>query len=60
MEIDRVDKAFNSRMMEVHQGIDLDGIVNGMIAHMKTQIENPALVNSRFRFNKMPNWALSR
>ena len=53
MEIDRVDKAFNSRMMEVHQGSDLDGIVNEMIAHMKTQIENPALVNSRFRFNEV-------
>ena len=51
VEIDRVEMAFNSRMMEVHQGSDLDGIVNGIITHMKTQIENPAFVNSRFRFD---------
>ena len=51
MEINRVDKAFNSRMAVVHQGSDLDRIINGMIAHMKTQIENPILVNSRFRFD---------
>ena len=39
--------------MEVHQGSDLDGIVDGMIAHMKTQIENPTVVNSRFRFDQV-------
>ena len=53
VEIDRVGKAFNSRMTEVHEGSDLDRIVNGMIAHMKTQIENPALANSRFRFDEV-------
>ena len=51
MEIDRVELAFNSRMTEVYQGSDLGGIVDGMIAHIKTQIENPALANSRFRFD---------
>ena len=44
LEIDRVELAFNSRMMEVHQGSDLEGIADGMIAHMKMQIENPALL----------------
>ena len=43
VEIDRVKLAFNSRMTEVHQFSDLDEIVDGMIAHMKTQIEDPAL-----------------
>ena len=38
-------------MTEVHQGSDLGRIVDGMIADMKTQIENPALANSRFRFD---------
>ena len=52
VEIDRVEMAFNSRMTEVHQGSDLDEIVDAMIAHMKTQIENPALVNIRFRFDE--------
>ena len=42
---DRIDKAFNSLMTSVYRGSDLDQIVDGMIAHMKTQIENPALLN---------------
>ena len=37
----------------MHQGSNLDQIVDGMIAHMKTQIENPASLNSRFRFEEM-------
>ena len=53
VEIDRVEMPFNSRMTEVHQGRDLDGIVDGMIAHMKTQFENPALENSRLRFDEV-------
>ena len=48
---DRVKLAINSRMTNVHRGIDVDQIVDEMIAHMKTQIENPALLNSRFRFD---------
>ena len=34
-----VELAFNSRMMDVHQGSNLDAIVDGMITHMKMQIE---------------------
>ena len=48
---DQVELPFNSRMTDVHQGRDLDAIVDGMIAYMKTQIESPALLNSRFRFD---------
>ena len=51
VEIDRVELAFNSRMTEVHQGSNLGRIVDGMVTHMKMQIENPALANSRFRFD---------
>ena len=40
-------------MTNVHQGSDLDQIVDGMIAHMMTQIENPALLNSRLRFDEV-------
>ena len=50
---DRVELAFNSRMTDVHQGSDLDQIVDEMIAHMKTQIENPVLLYSRFRFDEV-------
>ena len=51
VEIDRIDKVFNSRVMEVYRGSDLDVIVDGMITRMKTQIKNPALENSRLRFD---------
>ena len=53
VEIDMVDRAFNSRITEVHQGDDLVEIVDGMIAHMKTQFENPALLRSGFRFDEL-------
>ena len=39
-----VELAFNSRMMNVYNLSDLGEIVNEMIAHMKQQIENPALL----------------
>ena len=35
-------------MTNVYRGSDLGQAVNGMIAKMKTDIENPALLNSRF------------
>ena len=50
---DRIDLAFNSVMMSVHRGSDLDKIVDEMIAHMMTQIENPVLLNSRFVFDEV-------
>ena len=50
---DRVDLLFNSRMTEIFQGSDLNEIVNEMFTHMKTQIENLALRNSRFVFDEV-------
>ena len=50
---DRVELAFNSRTTSVHQGSDLDQIVDEMITHMKAQIENPVLLNSRFKFDEV-------
>ena len=50
----RVELAFNSRMMNVHQASDLEQIVDEMAGHMETQIENLALLNSRFRFDEVP------
>ena len=37
----------------MYRGSDLDQIVDGMIANMKFQIENPALLNSKFRFDEV-------
>ena len=48
-----VELAFNIRMMNVYSLSDLNEIVDEMINHMKEQIENPALLNSRFIFNKV-------
>ena len=50
---DRVELPFNSRTTEIFQGSDLNEIVNEMFTHMKTQIENPALRNSRFVFDEV-------
>ena len=48
-----VELALNSRMMNVYNLSDMDEIVNEMIAHMKEQIESPALLNSRFVFEEV-------
>ena len=45
---ERVELAFNSLIMSVYRGSDSDQIVDGMIANMNFQMENPALLNSRF------------
>ena len=46
-----VELAFNSRMMNVYNLSDLDETVDEMINHTKEQIENPAVLNSRFVFD---------
>ena len=47
-----VEMGFNSLMTSVYRGSDLDEIVDGLIAHMRTQMEHPALLNSRFVFDE--------
>ena len=49
---ERIELAFNSLMTSVYRGCKTDKIVDGMIANMKFQIENPALLNSRFVFDE--------
>ena len=53
IEVDRVRLPFNSRMKEIFRGSDLNEIVNEMFAHIKTQIEDPALEHSEFIFNEV-------
>ena len=50
---ERVELAFNSLMMSVYRGSETDQIVDGMIDNMTFQIENPALLNSRFVFDEL-------
>ena len=49
---ERVELAFNSLMTSVYRGSETDQIVDGMIANMKLQTENPVLLNSRFVFDE--------
>ena len=48
-----VNLAFNSRMISVYNLSDKDEIVTAMIEHMKQQIENPALRDSKFVFDRI-------
>ena len=50
---ERIELAFNSRMMNLHRGSDLDLIVDEMFVHMITQIKNPVLLNSRFKLDEV-------
>ena len=47
-----VELAFNSLMTSVYRGSEMDQTVDGMTANIKFQIENPALLNSRFVFDE--------
>ena len=49
---ERAELAFNSLMTSVYRGSEMEQIVDGMIANMKFQIENPVLLNSRFVFDE--------
>ena len=51
VRVDMLDKTFNSQMMEVFQGSNLNEIMDEMLPHMRTQVKNPMLVNSRLVFN---------
>ena len=51
VRVDMVKKVFNSQMTEVLQESDLGEIIEEMFTHMKTQVKNPALANSRFVFD---------
>ena len=48
-----VELAFNSRMTNAYNLSDMNEIVNDMIAHMKQQIKNPALMDSKFVFDEV-------
>ena len=50
---ERVELAFNSLMTSVYRGSETDQVVDGMIANMKFQIENPVLLNSSFVFDEL-------
>ena len=50
---EQVDLAFNSRMTPVYNLNDIGKIVGSMITHMSQQVENSALRDSKFVFNRV-------
>ena len=48
-----VEMAFYSRMKNVHNLSEIEELVDEMINHLKEQIENPALLNTRFVFDEV-------
>ena len=45
--------AFNSRMTDFHKASNIESLVDLMINHMREQIENLALINSKFVFEEV-------
>ena len=54
-----VEKAFNSKMMEIFQGSNIDEILEKMFAFIKTQVENPALPKSGFTLDRIMHLDIS-
>ena len=52
-EDELVELAFNSRITDFFKGSDTKSLVEGLINHMKEQIENSALMNSKFVFDEV-------
>ena len=52
-DVETVHLAFNSRMMTVYDLNDKGEIVNAMLEHRAQKIENPALRNSKFVFDRI-------
>ena len=49
----RIEKPFNSKMTQVFQGSDIDELLEGMFAYIKTQVEHPALPKSGFTIDRI-------
>ena len=58
-DIQHVDLAFSSRMTPVYNLNDIGEVVQSMITHMSQQVENPALRDSKFVFNRVMRMDIS-
>ena len=56
---EQIDLAFNSRMTPVYNLNDIGEIVGSMITHMSQQVENPALRESKFVFDRVMRMEIS-
>ena len=58
-QVEHVDLAFNSRMTPVYNLNDIGEIVGSMIEHMSQKVENPALRDSKFVFDRVMQMEIS-
>ena len=58
-QVEHVDLAFSSRMTPVYNLNDIGEIVGSMIEHMSQQVENPALRDSKFVFDRVMQMEIS-
>ena len=58
-QVEHVDLAFNSRMTPVYNLNDIGEIVGSMKEHMSQQVENPALRDSKFVFDRVMQMEIS-
>ena len=49
----RVEMSFNSLMTEFFQGSDINDLIQRMLAHIKTHVENPRMFQSGFSIDKI-------
>ena len=49
----RVEMPFNSLMTEFFEGSDINDLIQRMLAHIKTQVENPRMPESGFTLDKI-------
>ena len=49
----RVEMPFNSLMTEFFEGSDINDLIQRMLAHIKTQVENPRMPESGFSLDKI-------
>ena len=56
---EQVDLSFNSTMTPVYNLNDIGEIIELMITHMSQQVENPALRDSKFIFNRVMRMEIS-
>ena len=49
----RFERPFNSLMTEFFEGSDISELIQRMLAHIKTQVENPRMLESGFTLDKI-------
>ena len=55
----RVEMLFNSLMAEFFEGSDINDLIQGMLAHIKTQAENPRMPESGFSLDKIMHLSIN-